>query len=47
MIQNQEDVYYYITLMNENYQHPDMPKNIEKNIVQGIYQFSDSKFIVP
>ena len=47
MIQNQEDVYYYITLMNENYQHPDMPKNIEKNIVQGIYQFSESKFKGP
>ena len=47
MIQNQEDIYYYITLMNENYQHPDMPKNIEKNIVQGIYQFSESKFKGP
>ena len=47
MIQNQEDIYYYITLMNENYQHPDMPKNIEKNIVQGIYQFSVSKFKGP
>ncbi|MDC0182651.1 pyruvate dehydrogenase (acetyl-transferring), homodimeric type [Nitrosomonadales bacterium] len=47
MIQNQEDVYYYITLMNENYQHPDIPKNIEKNIVQGIYKFSESKFKGP
>ena len=26
MVQNQEDVYYYITLMNENYSHPEMPK---------------------
>ena len=47
MIQNQEDIYYYITLMNENYQHPDMPKNIEKNIIQGIYKFSESKLKAP
>ncbi len=39
MIQNQEDVYYYITLMNENYTHPDMPKDIEKGIIQGIYPY--------
>ncbi len=26
MVQNQEDVYYYITLMNENYSHPAMPE---------------------
>ena len=47
MIQNQEDVYYYITVMNENYQHPGMPKNIEKNIIQGIYKFSESKLKAP
>ena len=47
MIQNQEDVYYYITVMNENYQHPEMPKNIEKNIIQGIYKFSGSKLKAP
>ena len=47
MIQNQEDVYYYITVMNENYQHPEMPKNIEKNIIQGIYKFSESKLKSP
>jgi pyruvate dehydrogenase E1 component len=47
MIQNQEDVYYYITVMNENYQHPEMPKNIEKNIIQGIYKFSESKLKAP
>ena len=47
MIQNQEDVYYYITIMNENYQHPDMPRNIEKNIIQGIYKFSESKLKAP
>ncbi len=26
MMQEQEDVYYYITVMNENYAHPDLPQ---------------------
>ena len=43
MVQNQEDVYYYITLMNENYTHPDMPKGAEEGILKGMYQFSKSK----
>jgi pyruvate dehydrogenase E1 component len=43
MVQNQEDVYYYITLMNENYTHPDMPKGIETHILKGMYKFSESK----
>lgn len=43
MVQNQEDVYYYITLMNENYTHPDIPKGIEAHILKGMYKFSESK----
>ena len=43
MIENQEDIYYYITVMNENYHHPDMPKGIEQGIIDGIYSFSTSK----
>jgi len=43
MVQNQEDVYYYITLMNENYTHPEMPKGIEAAILKGMYKFSESK----
>jgi len=43
MIKNQEDVFYYITIMNENYQHPEMPKNINKDIIKGIYKFSENK----
>ena len=37
MVEQQEDVYYYITLMNENYSHPDMPKDIEQQIIGGMY----------
>ena len=43
MVQNQEDVYYYITLMNENYSHPAMPKGAEEGILKGMYQFAKSK----
>ena len=43
MVQNQEDVYYYITLMNENYTHPEMPKGAESGILKGMYSFSKSK----
>ena len=43
MIKNQEDVFYYITIMNENYTHPEIPKNINEDIVKGIYKFSENK----
>jgi pyruvate dehydrogenase E1 component len=37
MFQEQQDVYYYITLMNENYPHPAMPEGAEEGIVKGLY----------
>lgn len=43
MAQEQEDVFYYLTLMNENYRHPEMPKGAEQGIVKGLYPFSKSK----
>ena len=43
MVQNQEDVYYYITLMNENYMHPALPADAEAGILKGLYRFSKSK----
>ena len=42
MYQNQEDVYYYITVMNENYPHPEMPKDAERGILRGMYLFRKS-----
>lgn len=44
MLTEQEDTYYYITLMNENYAHPDMPKGAEAGIVKGMYLLRDSGF---
>ena len=37
MIGQQEDVFYYLTLMNENYRHPAMPAGAEEGILRGIY----------
>jgi len=37
MFSKQENVFYYITVMNENYQHPDMPANVEEGIIKGMY----------
>ncbi len=39
MYQEQEDVYYYITVMNENYTHPGMPVGAEDGIRKGMYRF--------
>ena len=38
MFQEQEDVFYYLTVMNENYEHPDMPAGAEQDIIKGMYQ---------
>jgi pyruvate dehydrogenase E1 component len=43
MYQEQEDVYYYITLMSENYEHPALPEGVEKGILKGMYLLSEGK----
>ncbi|MFO1320670.1 MAG: pyruvate dehydrogenase (acetyl-transferring), homodimeric type [Burkholderiales bacterium] len=40
MCQNQEDVFFYVTLMNENYPHPAMPEGAEAGILKGMYLLS-------
>jgi len=37
MVGEQEDVFYYLTLMNENYSHPGMPAGQEANLLKGLY----------
>ena len=41
MYGEQEDVFYYITLMNENYTHPAMPQGAEQGIIKGMYLLKD------
>jgi len=37
MYAEQEDVFYYITLMNENYEHPGLPEGAVEGIIKGMY----------
>jgi pyruvate dehydrogenase E1 component len=37
MYQEQEDIFYYLTVMNENYPQPEMPKGAEAAILKGMY----------
>ncbi|MBL0124709.1 MAG: pyruvate dehydrogenase (acetyl-transferring), homodimeric type [Betaproteobacteria bacterium] len=41
MYEKMEHIYYYITVMNENYSHPAMPKGAEANILKGMYLFRE------
>lgn len=43
MYAEEENVFYYLTVMNENYTHPAMPKGVEEGILKGLYQLSKSK----
>lgn len=43
MYQEQEDVYYYITLLNENYAQPELPQGVEAGILKGLYQIGAHK----
>ncbi len=49
MYQDQEHVFYYITIGNENYPQPPMPEgeHIEEGILKGLYQFSRSELKTP
>ena len=43
MFYDQKDVIYYLTLENENYAHPKMPRGIEKDIIRGMYKIRTTK----
>ncbi|HHF7347025.1 TPA: pyruvate dehydrogenase (acetyl-transferring), homodimeric type [Legionella feeleii] len=42
MYEKQENVFYYITVMNENYTHPEMPAGVEEGILKGMYLLQES-----
>ena len=42
MFEDGEKCFYYITTMNENYQHPDIPEGVEEGIVRGLYKLKAS-----
>jgi pyruvate dehydrogenase E1 component len=41
MYEEQEDVFYYVTIMNENYVMPPMPKGVKDGILKGMYRFKE------
>ncbi|WXT99960.1 MAG: Pyruvate dehydrogenase E1 component [Catillopecten margaritatus gill symbiont] len=41
MYENQENIFYYITTMNELYTHPEMPAGTEEGIIKGIYPLKE------
>ena len=43
MMEQQKSVYYYITVMNENYQQPAMPQGVEDGIIKGMYLLEEAK----
>jgi pyruvate dehydrogenase E1 component len=43
MVEEQEDVFYYLTVLNENYQHPAMPEGAEDGIIKGAYKIKSGK----
>jgi pyruvate dehydrogenase E1 component len=44
MYDNQEDIFYYIALYNENIHHPPMPEGCEEGVIKGLYRFRASDF---
>src|SRR5438874_8382106 len=39
MYQNSEAIYYYLTMYNEDYAMPEMPKGVEEGVLRGIYKY--------
>lgn len=42
MYEREDNVFFYITVMNENYQHPDMPAGVEEGIIKGMYLLQEN-----
>ena len=47
MYEEQESVFYYLTVMNENYQMPSMPDGVKEGIVKGMYKLKSSELKNP
>src|SRR5947207_630786 len=43
MLEGQEDVFYYVTVGNENYPHPAMPEDAAEGILKGMYQIKKAE----
>ncbi len=43
MFEKNKNVFYYLTIGNENYAQPEMPKGVEEGIIKGLYKFKENK----
>jgi pyruvate dehydrogenase E1 component len=43
MYEKQENIFYYLTVMNETYVHPPMPEGVKEGIIRGMYRFRASE----
>jgi pyruvate dehydrogenase E1 component len=43
MMEQQKDVFYYVTMMNENYAQPSLPEGVEQDLLKGMYRYGDCK----
>ena len=43
MHEKNENIFYYITVMNENYPHPEKPEGVDEDILKGMYLFKEYK----
>jgi pyruvate dehydrogenase E1 component len=47
MMVDQRDIFYYVTLMNENYAQPDLPAGVEAEVIRGCYKFKTFEAVKP
>jgi pyruvate dehydrogenase E1 component len=47
MMVDQRDIFYYVTLMNENYAQPDLPAGVEAEVIRGCYKFKTFDAVKP
>jgi pyruvate dehydrogenase E1 component len=40
MMEQSKDVFYYVTVMNENYEHPELPAEAYEGVIRGMYRFA-------
>src|SRR5438067_1557316 len=43
MLEHQQDIFYYVTVGNENYPHPAMPEDAAEGILKGMYQIKKAE----
>src|SRR5580692_2591834 len=46
MLEEGKDVFYYITVMNENYEHPALPPEARAGVIKGMYRFAQHRPVV-